>query len=279
MVNHRFGALVGAPLLASLLALTAFSGCVAAEEEGRVTFFVKDAPIDELSSLFVTFSKVEIHRVGGHASPSQDDDSKDENETEDDDGNETEDDDANETESDSSSRRRGHDRFESRGEDHDSPDDGEGSWVTIVNESLTIDLKKFTGNDSALLGGLDVAPGTYNKVRLYVDSAYGIRNGTEVNVTVPSGVLKIKYRWTVVAGEATVFTVDFDLTRSLVKLPDGTYILKPHLKIDVDRKDRDEDRKDAEHRLRKSERDEWKERGRDAEKKRGAGHDGPGGSD
>lgn len=275
MSNHRFSALLGAPLLAVLLAVTAFSGCVAAEEQGRVTFFVKDAPIDELSSLFVTFSKVEIHRVGDSASR-DDDDEDDANETEDDDGNETDEDDANETEDDASSGRR--DRFESRGEDRDPSDVRGGSWVTVVNETLTIDLKRFTGNDSALLGGLDVAPGTYNQVRLYVDSAYGIRNGTQVNVTVPSGVLKITYRWTVVAGEATVFTVDFDLTRSLVKLPDGTYILKPHLKIDVDRKDRDKDREEAERHLGKADRREWKERGRDAARNhtRGDDHDGPG---
>lgn len=50
-------------VLATLLILLAatFAGCVA-QDEGRVTVYLKDAATDEFSELYITFSKVAIHR-------------------------------------------------------------------------------------------------------------------------------------------------------------------------------------------------------------------------
>ncbi|MBW3581523.1 MAG: DUF4382 domain-containing protein [Euryarchaeota archaeon] len=49
------------PVLATLLLLVTFAGCVG-DDEGRVTVYVRDAATTEFSSVFITFSKVAIHQ-------------------------------------------------------------------------------------------------------------------------------------------------------------------------------------------------------------------------
>lgn len=123
-------------------------------------------------------------------------------------------------------------------EDDDEGDEGESGdagWFTIVNSTHTVDLKAFQGDARAFLGDADVPAGRYTQIRIYVDEAYGIDNGTRVNLTVPSGRLKIVHPWTVGEGETTNLTVDFNLERSVIETGNGEFRLKPVMKLLIER--------------------------------------------
>ncbi|HLE47887.1 MAG TPA: DUF4382 domain-containing protein, partial [Candidatus Thermoplasmatota archaeon] len=220
-------------LTTGVLVLAALAGCVGMPDDGSndgtgtVSFFVKDAPSDNFTSVFVTFSSVMVHRAGGldgNDTADVDDnetfDGQDNETSESDDGNQTEDpDDGNETE---------------------SEDDASGAgWFQVVNSTHTVDLKQFQGNASAFLGEADVEAGKYTQIRIEVDEAYGIKDGARVNFTVPSGTLKITRPWTVVAGEETLLTVDFLLEESIVEKGNGGYLLKPKMKLAIEHDDKD----------------------------------------
>jgi hypothetical protein len=210
------------------LIATAMSGCLGAESQGHVAFFVKDAPVDDLSSVFVTFSNVEVHRAGSAA--------------EHDGGNETQEmDGGNET-----------------AEIDDGNDTKSSSWKVIVNSTTTVDLLNFTGDASAFLGEANITTGKYTQIRITVDEAWGLlkADGSRVNLTIPSGKLKIVSSWTVEAGKTTVLTVDFLLDKSIHKTGNGEWKLKPVLKLITEKSER----KDVE---------ELKEKGRAAEKSKG----------
>lgn len=204
-----------------VVVVSPLSGCMAGgSDEGQVSFFVKDAPSDEFQSVFVTFSRVDVHRAGGSDNESNVTESPEA-------GNQTA---GNETEE----------------PDNDNAtavaDDGAASsWVTIVNATQTIDLKQFQGDARAFLGSENITAGKYTQIRIYVDEAYGLSNGTRVDFTVPSGALKIVRPWTVEAGLVTELTVDFELDRSIVKTAQGEYRLKPVMKLTVDHHGPEED--------------------------------------
>lgn len=244
--------------IAGLLTISFLAGCVMPPPgddgteggEGQVSFFVKDAPSDDFSSVFVTFTQVEVHLAGG----------------EDDEDDEDEDDNATESPSPSTNTTAPSNTTnptnttsptnttvptnstsptnstveadeESDDEDDNETDDEDGSgenrWIVIVNSTQTVDLKAFQGDARMFLGGSDVPAGRYTQIRIHVDRAYGVMNGTEVNITVSSGTLKIVRPWTVEAGAETQLTVDFELDKSIHKTGKG-YRLTPVMKLSVD---------------------------------------------
>lgn len=191
-----------------VLVASALSGCMAGgSDEGQVSFYVKDAPSDEFQSVFVTFSRVDVHRAGGS------------------------DDDSNETEPSQDHNETG----ENATGEIEPEEAGGSSWTTIVNETQAIDLKQFQGDARAFLGSQNITAGKYTQIRIFVDEAYGISNGTRVNFTVPGGALKIVRPWTVEAGAVTELTVDFELDRSIQTSGPGEYHLKPVMKLMVER--------------------------------------------
>ncbi len=255
-----------AVLLAATFAVAALAGCMVQPDQdedssseagyGTVAFFVKDAPADELSEFYVTFSKVEVHQAGG-------DEAEDE-------GNETDDD---STPSGNESAPAGNESApagnesapagnesapggnESAPEGNETAEDDESSesradssWIVIVNQTHTVNLKNFTGDARAFLGNASVPAGTYTQIRIHVDEAWGILadNGSRVEVMVPSDALKIVRPWTVAADEATELTVDFILEDSLIKAgQSGKWIFKPVMKLAVDHVGGDDGAADA----------------------------------
>jgi len=192
----------------------------------------------------VTFSIVLAHRAGDgcghdnetgnktcdrhHDNETDDHDDRDENRTHDDD-NETDDhrghhdenrthDDGNETD----------DRDDETGEDHDNEthddrengtslgcgcgdrknDTGGSGWITLNLTMRTIDLVA-PGNLTELLGLDLLPPGCYTQLRIVVDSATGVMaDGTAVNFTVPSGVLKLRGPFAVGGNETLSLAVN-----------------------------------------------------------------------
>jgi uncharacterized protein DUF4382 len=208
------------------LALSLLAGCTTPSSDGGedsgpgyVGFYVKDAPSDEFSSVFVTFSRVDVHRAGGADENATESPSPSANAT------------ATTANSTSPSPTNSTAASNSTAATASGSDAG---WITIVNSSKSIDLKQFQGDAKAFLGGANISAGKYTQIRIYVDRAYGVKNGTEVNFTVPSGTLKIVRPWTVEAGKETRLVVDFDLDKSIQKTGNGAYHLKPTLKLEIE---------------------------------------------
>src|SRR5687767_14026360 len=72
-----------AEIAAFLMVTFALAGCTApgdggddnqaSQDEGTVAFYVKDAPVDDFESVYVTFNKVEVHLAGAGGDDETDD--------------------------------------------------------------------------------------------------------------------------------------------------------------------------------------------------------------
>ncbi|MES2155337.1 MAG: DUF4382 domain-containing protein [bacterium] len=245
-MNHRT---IGIALVATL-AVTALAGCMSASgSTGTASVFVKDAPTDDVTHVYVTFSKVQLHQTDN-------DSEREEQERE-------------EKERDDESARAnvsaapGHGRIAISIEvQQDNDTDNESAWITVMDKPTTVDLLAFNGSASAFLGDADVPVGAYNQIRLTVDSAsLTLKDGSTANVTVPGHNLRIKGHFTVDDGKETKLTIDFDLDRSLHQTGNGKWMLKPVLHLESEKGDRPHD---DERRERMRERDAEDERSRHA---------------
>jgi hypothetical protein len=229
-------------LVVAAFAAMTFAGCMTANAAtGSAAVFVKDAPADDVSHLYVTFDKVEVHKMAQENETRESD-----NETAE--GNERDNETAEHSQSASSSQ--SSNETESRpGTGHvaiaiqvreDSDDEREeGQWLTVLDQNTTVDLKAFNGTASAFLGGADVPAGAYNGIRLSVVAAHLVlKDGTSANVTVPSHKLRIVGHFTVEAGKETQLTLDFDLERSLHQTGNGKWMLMPVLRLEGAHRDR-----------------------------------------
>ena len=112
---------------------------------------------------------------------------------------------------------------------------GEGEWITIdISDNATaFDLLQIKGIEQ-FLGASEVAVGKYTQVRLVVDTIQVALGGGELqDATVPSNELKIVRPFDVVAGEATVLTLDFEADKMVTVTGPGKIIVKPVIKLTV----------------------------------------------
>ncbi len=226
--------------VAATLALGAFAGCVSAEAKGVTALYVTDAPADDLSHLYVTFDKVQVHQMANKTNENDKDD--------DDDGPGH----ANVTSGTSPGTGRVSVAVEV--DEDDGSDDGQ--WITVSSGNVTVDLKALNGSNgaSAFLGDAEVPVGRYNQIRLTVVEATAVwTNGTQQDVKVPGHAIRIKGHFTVEQDKETRLTLDFDLSKSLVKTGNGKLILKPVIRMDSERREK---MRDDERRERMREREE-----------------------
>ena len=108
--------------------------------------------------------------------------------------------------------------------------DEAGGWSSVVSEPKTFDLIEITGVEE-LLGTAELAPGEYKQVRLNVEEVTVTLEGTAIQSRVPSGKLRFKGRFTVVAGQTTILTLDFEAGKSVVVTGRGHVIVKPVIKL------------------------------------------------
>ena len=97
-----------------------------------------------------------------------------------------------------------------------SNEDGASDWVTVLEGERTFDLLKVVGKEESL-GVAELEPGSYNQIRMDVVKAIITMDGQTIEATVPSAVLRIVRPFTVVAGEETILTFDFDADRSVTQ--------------------------------------------------------------
>lgn len=95
--------------------------------------------------------------------------------------------------------------------------------VTIDIEDRRIDLAQRQGETMTILANASVPNGTYKKAFLHVTNATGtLNNGTQVNVSVRRGQLKVKKQFTASGNASLQFTVNPTVVRR-----DGGYVVKP----------------------------------------------------
>ncbi len=106
----------------------------------------------------------------------------------------------------------------SRAAIHKADVENGSGWIEIVNTTQTIDLLALHKNQtSKALGFADVDAGRYTQIRVYVDNVTAIKkdDGSQVSMTVPSGVLRTSKSFEVKAGGNTTLTLEIDLNKSI----------------------------------------------------------------
>ena len=89
-----------------------------------------------------------------------------------------------------------------------------GEWITLEPSDHTFDLTKLRVGNMTTIVNESVETGKYTQVRLIVESAKGIANGNMVNVTVPSGMLKIVKPFTITENQTTTFIFDINVVKA-----------------------------------------------------------------
>ncbi len=118
------------------------------------------------------------------------------------------------------------------GDDSDSEEDG---WVTVMDESITVNLLELQNGNQLTLGETVVETGLYEQIRfvLGTDNEVVI-DGESHSLNTPSGQqsgLKLNINADVEDGENYDLLVDFDAGQSIVVTGNGMYILKPVIRI------------------------------------------------
>lgn len=102
---------------------------------------------------------------------------------------------------------------------HKHLENDNASWITITSDPKTVDLISLNlSNINETLGVAEIEVGKYSKLWINVSNATGVlkATGETVNITVPSGWLKIQqlHLFNITKGNNTI-TVDIDLENSI----------------------------------------------------------------
>jgi len=123
-----------------------------------------------------------------------------------------------------------------------APDNGSG-WTDItLNPARKIDLLSLNNGELDNLGEAPLAAGHYTQLRLVLDpnTSGGLANsviptgGVETSLDTPSAVksgIKLINEFDVASGQRVDLMLDFNACKSIVKRGNGTYALKPVIKV------------------------------------------------
>ncbi len=100
----------------------------------------------------------------------------------------------------------------------------------MVEGPVSFDLIAVTGIEEVLGSGA-LGPGEYTQVRLTITETTITVDGDQVEATVPSETLRIVRPFTIVAGETTIATLDFDAEESVVRQGNGGILIRPVIKL------------------------------------------------
>ncbi len=124
-----------------------------------------------------------------------------------------------------------------------SASDTDAGWTDItLNPARKINLLGLTNGVLDKLGETPLAAGHYTQLRLVLDpnTAAGLANsvvpsgGVETALVTPSAVqsgIKLINEFDVASGQRVDLVLDFDACKSIVKRGNGTYALKPVIKV------------------------------------------------
>jgi len=115
--------------------------------------------------------------------------------------------------------------------------DNEEGWITISEPMQSYDLLKLTNGAYEVLGEVDLEPGTYEQIRLILNTEGNnlvFPDERVEDLFVPSGAqtgVKLNVNAEIEAGFTYTLILDFDASRSVVKAGNsGKYLLKPVIK-------------------------------------------------
>ncbi len=108
-------------------------------------------------------------------------------------------------------------------------------WITASDTPQTYNLLELNAkNESKLMADIKMNTGTYDQVRLAVDSIYvKTKTGGTTEAKLPSGVLKINTTVVVNADKTSSVNFDFMSDKSLHITGNGSYIFAPVVKTQV----------------------------------------------
>ncbi len=107
-------------------------------------------------------------------------------------------------------------------------------WVTLSTQVKQYELLELKASGaSALLADANLAAGTYEQIRLHVSKVEVTVDGEVQEAKLPSNSLKIVGNFTVVAGETTTLSLDFEADKSLHRTGNGKYIFAPVILLEV----------------------------------------------
>ena len=121
--------------------------------------------------------------------------------------------------------------------------DTDAGWVDIaLNPARKIDLLSLNNGVLSTLGETPLPAGHYTQLRLVLDpnTSVGLANsvvptgGVETALVTPSAVqsgIKLVNEFDVLGGQRVDLVLDFDACKSIVKRGNGTYALKPVIKV------------------------------------------------
>lgn len=124
-----------------------------------------------------------------------------------------------------------------------SAGDGDSGWTELpLSPPKRVNLLELTNGVLETLARASLAPGQYTQIRLVLQaSAAGTainsvvpRGGVEQVLDTPSGIesgIKLVSSFTVAAGQTADVVLDFDACKSVVRRGNGTYLLKPVIRV------------------------------------------------
>ncbi len=116
-------------------------------------------------------------------------------------------------------------------------DETTGGWETLKHDTTTYDLLQLRNGVFAGLAAGDVPAGHYTQIRLHIGAGSNVVvGGVTYPLGIPSGMqtgYKLVGEFDVPAGGLVELTLDFDAARSIVVTGNGTYKLKPTVRVIV----------------------------------------------
>jgi hypothetical protein len=112
----------------------------------------------------------------------------------------------------------------------ESDDSDTAGWIVVVSQPQTVDLMKLT-NVSEVIGQKNMEAGKYSQIRLKIDSGTITVDGTEHNLAVPSGVLKLNRGFVLQPNQTLKLTLDFNVEKSVIRTGSDQYKLKPVIAV------------------------------------------------
>lgn len=115
--------------------------------------------------------------------------------------------------------------------DEESGVDSVSGWITVSNETKTINLLSLSNGLTSVLGEAALDPAHYTQLRLAVTSAEVVIDSVAYQLVIPSDTLKFVCGFDVAAGGSIDLVVDFDAARSVHQTGSGTYKLVPTVRV------------------------------------------------
>jgi|GEM_PF-829423 len=110
----------------------------------------------------------------------------------------------------------------------------EHGWISISNDTQTLDLLRLQNSVSRTLGIATLPAGSFTEMRMLVTDASVVVEGSTHDLYVPSGAtsgVKIKFHFTVSDSEISTMLIDWDASSSIHYAPGEGYIMRPVIHV------------------------------------------------